>query len=125
MLDPPRQGVREAIAGCLRADIRVLMITGDHAQTARAIGQQLGISPPDAPVLTVRDLDSLSDDELREAVRQASVFARVTPEHKLRIVKALQSHGQVVAITGDGVNDAPALKVADVGVGPWASAAPT
>lgn len=116
MLDPPRQGVREAIAGCLQAGIRVLMVTGDHAQTARAIGQQLGISPSDAPVLTGRDLDNLSDDELREAVRQVSVFARVTPQHKLRIVQALQSHGEVVAITGDGVNDAPALKAADVGV---------
>ena len=116
MLDPPRPGVKEAIAGCQRAGIRVVMVTGDHARTARAIGQALGISAHDGPVLTGVDLDAMSDAELREAVRRTSIFARVSPQHKLRIVRALQSHGEVVAITGDGVNDAPALKVADVGV---------
>ncbi|GBD14115.1 putative cation-transporting ATPase F [bacterium HR24] len=92
------------------------MVTGDHARTARAIGQALGISAHGGPVLTGVDLDAMSDAELREAVRRTSIFARVSPQHKLRIVRALQSHGEVVAITGDGVNDAPALKVADVGV---------
>ncbi|HXG41480.1 MAG TPA: HAD-IC family P-type ATPase [Dehalococcoidia bacterium] len=116
MLDPPRPGVREAIAGCHRAGIRVLMVTGDHAQTARAIAERLGIATAGAPVLTGVDLDRMDDGDLREAVREVSVFARVAPEHKLRIVRALQSLGEVVAITGDGVNDAPALKAADVGV---------
>jgi len=90
------------------------MITGDHPVTAHAIGQQLGLG--EAPPLTGRDLDALDDDALAEAARAASVFARTTPEHKLRLVKALQAGGQVIAMTGDGVNDAPALKRADVGV---------
>ncbi len=121
MLDPPRPGVREAISGCQRAGIRVIMVTGDHARTALAIGQALGISSPEGPVLTGTELETMSDEEVREAVRRTSIFARVSPHHKLRIVKALQSHGEVVAITGDGVNDAPALKAADVGVAMGAS----
>jgi Ca2+-transporting ATPase len=92
------------------------MITGDHARTARAIGAELGIAPPEAPVLTGVELNGMSEDALRQQVPRLSIYARVTPEHKLRIVQALQASGEVVAVTGDGVNDAPALKVADLGV---------
>jgi magnesium-transporting ATPase (P-type) len=117
LLDPPRRGVREAIDGCRRAGQRVIMITGDHATTARAIALQLGIVDDDeAPFLTGPDLEELDDDALREQVDRVSVFARVSPAHKLRIVRAAQSIGHVVAVTGDGVNDAPALKSADIGV---------
>ncbi len=121
MLDPPRPGVREAVAGCRRAGIRVVMVTGDHAHTARATAEVLGICGVRDQVLTGADLDTMSDNELREAVRRTPVFARVLPHHKLRIVRALQAHGEVVAITGDGANDAPALKAADVGVAMGAS----
>ncbi|MFQ3610844.1 MAG: HAD-IC family P-type ATPase, partial [Fimbriimonadales bacterium] len=116
MMDPPRPGVLEAIRDCHTAGIRVLMITGDHSATARAIAAQLGIAPSDAPVLTGTDLEAMDDTTLREKVREVNIFARVTPEHKLRVVQALQANKQVVAVTGDGVNDAPALKAADVGV---------
>jgi cation-transporting P-type ATPase F len=116
MLDPPRAGVLEAIQECHEAGIRVLMITGDHAATARAIAAQLHIAPPDAEVITGAEMERLSDEELRERVRTVNVFARVSPEHKLRVVRALQANGETVAVTGDGVNDAPALKAADVGV---------
>jgi Ca2+-transporting ATPase len=116
MMDPPRAGVREAIRGCQAAGIRVVMITGDHAETARAIGEQLGIAERNTPVLAGRELLSMMDEELRRRVRDVAVFARVAPEGKLRIVRALQSQGEVVAVTGDGVNDAPALKAADIGV---------
>jgi len=116
MLDPPRAGVLEAIRECHEAGIRVLMITGDHAATARAIAAQLHIAPPDAEVITGAELERLADEELRERVRTVNVFARVSPEHKLRVVRALQANGETVAVTGDGVNDAPALKAADVGV---------
>jgi Ca2+-transporting ATPase len=116
MLDPPRAGVREAIAGCWEAGIRVIMITGDHAVTARAIGAELGIAGNDAPVLTGTQLDALSDEDLRRQVEEVAIYARVAPEHKLRVVQALQDHGEVVAVTGDGVNDAPALKAADIGI---------
>lgn len=116
MLDPPREGVKEAILGCREAGIRVVMITGDHADTARAIGKQLGIGAGDSRVLTGNDLDAMSDEDLSREVREVSIFARVTPQHKHRVVTALQSHGQVVAVTGDGVNDAPALRAADIGV---------
>ncbi len=115
-MDPPRPGVRAAIAGCREAGIRVVMITGDHAGTARAIAADLGIAPPEAPVLTGEALEALDEAELRRRVRDVAVYARVAPEHKLRVVQALQSHGEVVAVTGDGVNDAPALKTADVGI---------
>lgn len=114
--DPPRAGVKEAIARCHAAGIRVLMITGDHAGTAAAIAAELGIAPPGSPVLTGRDLAHLDDETLRERVRTVNVYARVEPEQKLRIVRALQSLGETVAVTGDGVNDAPALRAADVGV---------
>jgi Ca2+-transporting ATPase len=116
MMDPPRHGVREAIGGCQAAGIRVVMITGDHAETARAIGEQLGIAEKGSPVIAGHELLSMSDEDLEQRVREVSVFARVTPEGKLRIVRALQGHGEVVAVTGDGVNDAPALKAAEIGV---------
>ena len=116
MVDPPREGVREAIEGCQSAGIRVLMITGDHAATAKAIGMQLGIAGEDDPVLTGREMADLSTDELADRLERVSVFARVAPEQKLAVVQGLQSRGEVVAVTGDGVNDAPALKAADIGV---------
>ncbi len=114
-IDPPRAEAMEAIAECASAGIRVVMITGDHAVTAREIAQQLGISD-DPLVLTGTDLDAMDAAGLSEAVLRTDVFARTTPEHKLRLVEALQAHGLAVAMTGDGVNDAPALKRADVGV---------
>ena len=117
LLDPPRAGVKEAIERCQSAGQRVIMITGDHANTARAIAHQLGIvEDADAPVLTGRDLEELDGDTLRERVAQVSVFARVDPDHKLRIVEAARRPGAVIAVTGDGVNDPPALKNADIGI---------
>ncbi|WP_084076028.1 cation-transporting P-type ATPase [Demequina sp. NBRC 110052] len=117
IVDPPRTEARDAVAAAQGAGIRVAMITGDHPGTAVAIAAELGIVPDaEAPVLAGAVLARLSDQELREAVRTVSVFARVAPEDKLRIVDALQSHGEVVAMTGDGVNDAPALRSADIGV---------
>jgi Ca2+-transporting ATPase len=116
MHDPPRQGVAAAIAGCRNAGIRVLMLTGDHVGTARAVAAELGLAPSDAPAIVGAELDDMDDATLRGRVQEIDVYARVSPEHKLRIVHALRSHGQVVAITGDGVNDAPALRAADVGV---------
>ncbi len=112
--DPPRPEVHDAIASAQAAGIRVLMITGDHPATARAVAAELGI--PADRTLTGADLDSLEPDELIEVVNGVNVFARVNPEHKLALVEALKAHGDVVAMTGDGVNDAPALKRADVGV---------
>lgn len=116
MLDPPRQGAREAVATCLQAGIRVVMITGDHALTALAIGSRLGLCENDAKVLTGTEMAAMSDEQLAGEVAQVPIYARASPEQKLRIVKALQAQGSVVAITGDGVNDAPALKAADIGV---------
>jgi len=113
--DPVRPGVREAVAECASAGVRVVMITGDSPDTARAIARQVGLSDGDA-VVTGRDLEALSDEDLRRRLRHAEVFARVLPEQKLRLVQALQADGEVVAMTGDGVNDAPALKAADIGV---------
>jgi magnesium-transporting ATPase (P-type) len=115
ILDPPRPEAIEAIAACHRAGIRVKMITGDHAGTARAIGKEMGIGDG-AHAVTGEELEAASDEELRRIVGEADVFARTSPEHKLRLVTALQANGEVVAMTGDGVNDAPALKRADVGV---------
>jgi calcium-translocating P-type ATPase len=115
LIDPPRREAIEAIAECMAAGVRVVMITGDHAGTARAIAVQLGLGE-DPQVLTGDRLDGLDDAALRDAARTVTVFARTTPEHKLRLVEALQADGLVVAMTGDGVNDAPALKRADVGV---------
>jgi magnesium-transporting ATPase (P-type) len=115
--DPPRQGVRDAIASCRRAGLRVIMITGDHPATARSIARDLGIDGTDAATVVTGDEVELADDaRLSELVRTTRVFARVAPEHKLRIVLALQAHGEVVAVTGDGVNDAPALKAGDIGI---------
>lgn len=114
LIDPPREEAVAAVEECRRAGIQVKMITGDHARTAAAIGHRVGL--PDGPVLTGQDLDALDDDALARAVLDCHVFARTSPEHKLRLVGALQAHGLTVAMTGDGVNDAPALKRADVGI---------
>lgn len=115
LIDPPRPEAVAAVAECRAAGIRVKMITGDHAGTAAAIARQIGIEDPDR-VLTGHDLDKLDDVQLALEVIGTSVFARTSPEHKLRLVTALQSHGLSVAMTGDGVNDAPALKRADAGI---------
>lgn len=115
MIDPPRRDVIEAVAECQRAGIRVKMITGDHKGTAVAIGRQIGLQNPER-VLRGTELDAMDDAALALAVLDTDVFARTSPEHKLRLVMALQSHGMTVAMTGDGVNDAPALKRADAGI---------
>ncbi|RED24477.1 potassium/sodium efflux P-type ATPase [Rhodopseudomonas thermotolerans] len=115
LIDPPRPEAIDAVAECRAAGIRVKMITGDHAATARAIAQQLGLADDPATV-TGRQLDDAAPDEFRRQAREAAVFARTSPEHKLRLIEALQDDGSVIAMTGDGVNDAPALKRADVGV---------
>lgn len=117
MIDPPRPEAIKAIENCKKAGIRTVMITGDHMRTAVAIAHQLKIiNRKDAPVLTGAHLSQMSDDQLYEVVEKVSVYARVAPEHKLRIAKQLQKHGEIVTMTGDGVNDAPALKAADIGV---------
>ena len=116
MIDPPRSEAVDAIRVCHRAGITVKMITGDHPVTAEAIGRELGLLGTGARALRGRDLDGLSDEQFRDAARETNVFARVAPEHKLRLVEELQAMGDVVAMTGDGVNDAPALKRADIGV---------
>jgi P-type Ca2+ transporter type 2C len=116
MLDAPRPEVRDAVARCRTAGIRTIMITGDHQLTAQAVAEDLGISMPGERALTGRQLEKLSPQELEEEVKQVNVYARVAPEHKLRIVQILQKQRQIVAMTGDGVNDAPALKQADIGV---------
>ncbi|MBS2014040.1 MAG: HAD-IC family P-type ATPase [Deltaproteobacteria bacterium] len=115
-IDPAREGVREAIDRCRAAGIRVMMITGDHEATARAVAKTLGIPSDEDEVLGGAEIDGLGDVELTAALERVSVFARVHPAQKLRIVKALQARGEVVAMTGDGVNDAPALASADVGI---------
>ena len=116
MMDPPREEAAVAIREARRAGIRIIMITGDHPRTASRIATDLGISESGQSVLSGLELDALEDAEFAEAVRKTSVYARVSPAHKLRIVAALQTDGQVVAMTGDGVNDAPALKAANIGV---------
>ena len=116
IIDPPRDEAKVAIEQAHGAGIRVVMITGDHPRTAARIARELGIVAHDASAVTGVEIDRLDDDAFRETVRNTSVYARVAPEHKLRIVDALQADGNVVAMTGDGVNDAPALKTADIGV---------
>ncbi|MDP4172034.1 MAG: cation-translocating P-type ATPase, partial [Bacillota bacterium] len=116
MIDPPRPEVKKAIKECREAGIKTVMITGDHVITAKAIAKQLGILNSKSKVLDGKALAGMSVDELEEVVEEVSVFARVSPEHKLKIVKALQNRGHIVAMTGDGVNDAPAIKAADIGV---------
>ena len=116
MYDPPRTEAKEAVTHCHDANIRVVMITGDHPHTALAIARELGIANNDDIVVSGTELDAMSDDDMRTCVLQTTVYARVTAEHKLRIVKAWQANGAVVAMTGDGVNDAPALKGADIGI---------
>lgn len=120
MIDPPRRGVAEAIADARRAGIRVIMNTGDHRETAVAIAREVGILGPEEPaegrVLVDAEVAAMSDERLREALRHAAVFARVSPQTKVRVVQGLRALGHVVAMTGDGINDAPALKSADIGV---------
>ena len=116
MLDAPRPEVREAVARCRSAGIRPVMITGDHQLTAQAVAEDLGIASPGDAVLTGRELEKMDSDELQRQVNRVGIYARVAPEHKLRIVQALQKQNKIVAMTGDGVNDAPALKQADIGI---------
>lgn len=116
MIDPPREGVKEAVRTCRRAGIKTVMITGDHLQTAKAIAKELGIFKRGDLAIEGENLERMDQHELEKNIMQYSVFARVSPEHKVRIVKAFQSTGAVVAMTGDGVNDAPALKNADIGI---------
>ncbi|ALS27460.1 ATPase [Paenibacillus sp. 32O-W] len=116
MIDPPRREVRDAIAKCRLAGIRTVMITGDHQSTAEAIAGQLGIIPRNGLAVSGKQLSVMDDEQLDRLVDNIYVYARVSPEHKLRIVKALQRRGHVVAMTGDGVNDAPAIKAADIGI---------
>lgn len=116
IIDPPREGVKEAIESCRRAGIKVVMVTGDHKLTAIAVAKMIGLDVTEENVLEGKQLDAMSDEEFTKIVDRINVYARVTPEHKARIVKALKSKGYRVAMTGDGVNDAPALKMADIGV---------
>ncbi len=116
MMDPPREESAEAVKQCKQAGIRPIMITGDHKVTAAAIAKRIGILKDDSEACEGSEMDSMSDQELRDFVEDISVYARVTPEHKIRIVKAWQDKGYIVSMTGDGVNDAPALKQADIGV---------
>ncbi len=115
LTDPPRDNIKENIASCLRAGVRVIMITGDNGITAQAIAQQVGI-PGETNICTGAELSALSDEQLQQRVKTVNIFSRVLPEHKMRIVQALKAGGEIVAMTGDGVNDAPALKFADIGI---------
>jgi len=116
IIDPPRPEATEAVAGCAKAGIRTVMITGDHVVTARAIAAQIGIGGAEPKALTGREVETLDDEEIKAQAADVSVFARVSPRHKLRIAQAFMARGEVVAMTGDGVNDAPALKAAHIGV---------
>lgn len=117
MIDPPRKEVKEAIKTCEKAGIKTVMITGDNQHTAKAIGKEIGLSNKDnSKIITGNELDELNDKEFEEIVEEVKIYARMLPEHKLRIIKALEKKGHVVAMTGDGINDAPALKKADIGI---------
>ena len=116
MINPPRPGVKEAINTCRKAGIKTVMITGDHIATAKSIAKELNILKNGEKAITGQELDQMTDETLKDEIKNASVFARVSPEHKVRIVKAWQKTGAVVAMTGDGVNDSPALKNADIGI---------
>ena len=117
LIDPPKDGVKEAVEKCKQAKIKPIMITGDSLATAIAVAKDIGIASCDSQGVEGKVIDKMTDDELVSFVKKYTVFARVTPEHKVRIVRAFQSSGKVVAMTGDGVNDAPALKLAHVGIG--------
>lgn len=115
IIDPPREETIKAIQSCQQAGITVKMITGDHVETAKAIGYEMGIGGGQK-ALQGRDLQKMSDEEMERVVKEYDIFARTSPEHKLRLVNALQKDGAICAMTGDGVNDAPALKKADLGI---------
>jgi Ca2+-transporting ATPase len=116
MIDPPREEAKESVKVCRKAGIRVIMITGDHRNTAIAIARQLGLMDGNGRAITGEELDTISDEALARAVKEVAVYARVNPIHKVRIVDALKKNGEIIAMTGDGVNDAPALKKADIGI---------
>jgi Ca2+-transporting ATPase len=116
MIDPPREEVKQAVVRCREAGIRPVMITGDHPATATSIARELGIASETDRVVSGQDLDAMSDEELTANVEQIAVYARVAPEHKLRVVRAWKDRGEIVAMTGDGVNDVPAVKAADIGI---------
>ena len=116
MMDPPREESKDAVAECIKAGIKPIMITGDHKVTAAAIAKRIGILKDESEACEGAVIENMSDEELQKFVEGISVYARVSPEHKIRIVKAWQDKGNIVSMTGDGVNDAPALKQADIGV---------
>ena len=116
MMDPPRQGVKEAVDTCKKAGIKIVMITGDHIATAASIAKKLHILDNSSKAMTGAELDKMKQEDLEKKIKDYSVFARVTPEHKVRIIKAWQKNGAVVAMTGDGVNDSPALKNSNIGI---------
>ena len=116
MMDPPRPESRQAVASARQAGIRPVMITGDHKVTAMSIAERIGIFAPGNMAVTGAELDRMEEEDLNRNLEHISVYARVSPEHKIRIVRAWQNRGHIVAMTGDGVNDAPALKKADIGV---------
>jgi Ca2+-transporting ATPase len=116
MIDPPRPEVKEAVAKCRQAGIKIFVITGDHGLTARAIAKEVGLATDETKIIKGTELDKMNDEELELALQEEVIFARVTAEHKMRVVSALMKQGEIVAVTGDGVNDAPALKKANIGV---------
>ncbi|MCQ2565041.1 MAG: HAD-IC family P-type ATPase, partial [Clostridia bacterium] len=117
MMDNPRPEVKESVQKCFKAGLKPIMITGDHKRTAFAIAKKIGIAEDEKQVITGEELDTLTDAELKKRCYNYTVYARVSPEHKVRIVKAFKGINKIVAMTGDGVNDAPSLKIADIGVG--------